>query len=118
VNLFSSPSKQAQSVANADEGITSTEMQQGEQYYNTAESNMRSALTGLPNPFAGASPSAWNYAVNPQNAAAFGQEGPSGTTSGQPTAGTNPFAPTQSAPPGQVRTTQPVARSNGAGQPI
>jgi hypothetical protein len=55
-DLFSSPSKQAQSAGQAQQSLAQNEINQGEDYINTANQNTRNAISGLgANPFFGGS---------------------------------------------------------------
>ncbi len=55
-DLFSSPSKQAQSAGQAQQNLAQNEINQGEQYVNNANAQTRTAIAGLgQNPFFGGS---------------------------------------------------------------
>jgi hypothetical protein len=80
--LFSSPTKSATSAAQAEQGITQSDINQAENYTATQQQNERSAISGLgSNPYFDAatdlSPS--NDYVNPNDTTTFGGSGP-GTT--------------------------------------
>ena len=125
-SVFSSPSKQAQSVSGAASANTSNEAQIAEQYISNADAATREAIAGLgANPYYGAAanmnPGA--YAVNPSNTVTFGQSSlPAGLQGGQPqsqsnegvtgakSSGGNPMTPTpgSSAGPAPAAPTPPV----------
>ena len=106
--LFSSPSDNAAQAASTTTNADNAEIANEEQYYNTAEGNMRGAIADLgPNPYF--SPPSAPAPANPNNTATFTQP--------TPQTGGNVFA---TAPPqssgnlfasGQPRQAQPVARA-------
>jgi hypothetical protein len=76
--LFSSPSKQAQQAASAEQDIATGEIKQVEAYNDQKQQELRSGIAGLDNPFFAAAsqsdPSA--FQVNPSATVAYG--GPTG----------------------------------------
>jgi hypothetical protein len=121
-SMFSSPSKQAQSAASAEQGISDTDIAAAEKYVNTQEGNLRAAIpSGASNPYlnaaAGLSPSAMPVMGGSPTPT------PAGSISGPITPGSaigsmgNPFAPAAPATgatlsgtmmAGSVRPAQPV----------
>lgn len=114
-DLFSSPSKTASQAAS---GVTSAEMpilQNLENYTNTGEQAVRSAIAGQgSNPYFGTagtvSPS--SYAVNPQNTVNFGAAPAPGLSQGTTTQTANPFTAPASAQ-GYGITTLPYQQQTG-----
>lgn len=124
-SLFSSPGKQAQQAATAEQGLTAQDLALAKQYANTTATNTQNVIAQMgPNPYFGAaanmSPS--NYAVNPNDTTTFGVTSPPGTTqgnsfaqsSGQANGAAPPAQPPSQYPPGQTPVhTQPVAQNTG-----
>jgi hypothetical protein len=121
-SLFSSPSKQANAAANAQQGLTDHTIQQLEDYVGTQQGQERSAIAGLgTNPYLGAAaqmnPSA--YRVDPSNTQTFGQGAHAGLsqgastsqTAGIPPSSSNPFMPSRKSiafPTGPSSASNPV----------
>jgi hypothetical protein len=129
-SLFSSPSKQASSAASAEQGISQQDIAQAENYVNTQEGQLRSAIpSGASNPYlnAASSVSPSTYKVDPANTVAFGNSAPqytganafatpqSGTAVGATTTPQMTTLPSSSQNPfvGTPRAIQPIARTNG-----
>lgn len=109
--LFSSPSDNAAQAASATSTADNAEIANEEQYVNTSEGNLRSAIAGLgPNPYF--TPPKAPAPVSPGNTANFFSATPGGApapTSGAP-APANMFAAPPQSPQGQPRQAMPVAR--------
>ena len=85
--LFSSPSKQGQQAASEDQSISTGEIKQLENYTNSQQQGLRSAIAGTgPNPYftAASQVSPGSYAMSPTNTTSFAAPPP----------------PTQTPPPG------------------
>jgi hypothetical protein len=113
-SMFSSPSKQAQAAASAQQGLSQQAIAQAEQYANQTATNEQNAIANVgANPYFGAAaqmnPGA--YTVNPQNTVTFGSSTVPGITNGSPFAVASPQS-TQVQ--NSTRTTLPVASNANA----
>jgi hypothetical protein len=78
-DLFSSPTKQATSAANAENGINQSDISQLEDYSNTQEQNLRTAISGTgDNPYfkVASTLSPTGMAVNPNDTTVLSNSGP------------------------------------------
>ena len=127
MELFQSPAQQASSAASAEQGISQQDIQQGENYVNQQEGQLRANIpSGAANPYlnAAASMKPSGYAVNPANTAPSGQpNAPTGGTvngftppqgqpqmAGMPPSSGNPFIQQNPFAQGARRAPQPAAR--------
>lgn len=116
-SLLSSPGKQAQQAAQAQQGLSAQTVAQAEQYANTTGTNVQNAIANAgPNPYFGAAQylSPQSYALNPSQTTTFGENGPPGTMSGNNFQFSQPLPASSLGNSATTRRTQPIAESANA----